>query len=816
MVNADPMKPLATSLFTLLTCIVLSQFTFAQTWVPAPGPNFQQFLSQEYASAVGTPGGIFSIDASHPSVANETKVDIPLGFNVIDLTGIEAFTILDTLLVSNGDVAILPQLPTTLTILDLNGCEMTSLPALPSGLLILNVRANNLTSLPILPGGLEELITTSNTQLSSLPALPSSLKRLIAVQNNLSAIPTLPASLEWFDCSFNSLLTTLPTIPANVERFECNNNSNITSVPAVPSSIRYFSIQNCDVAALPVLPNELRTLYCGGNSITVLPDPLPDSLSTLNFYNNQISVLPELPDSLQQLECGFNQLSCLPVLPQSIYDLEFANNFITCLPNYLPIMTTELSIPLCLANDAIDNPNLCSQAEGITGFAFKDTANNCLDEQWTLHAVPLLLENTLGDTLQSTSTAFNGLYMFSATPDDYVVRVDTSAIPSSLEVVCPSTNEIAASNTGTPVSFDNNFGLQCNGFDIAAMGATPTGFVFPGQQHKLTVRAGDVSNFAGMHCADGISGEILVSVSGPADTIIFNGLPTVINDSTANYSVSDFGTFDLDSIKWLITTDTTATFTDSFYVSIIVSTPMPGDLSPFNDTVFVVYPVVNSYDPNKKVVSPGDVQVGYDDPFTYTIYFQNTGNAPAINIRLEDIIDPNLDLSTFEFLTASHNQVYTINNDSRKLTIRYPNIFLVDSTTSFDASIGYFKFRINPYSGLPVGTIIQNTVDIYFDFNAPITTNTTENLFYDELGVTEINELTALLFPNPATNELNITSAQEIKLLEVYQMNGAKVISQEQQGTNFTLNVAHLEKGTYIVRLHSAEGIVTKKFVKTN
>ncbi|GAB5416968.1 MAG: hypothetical protein Crog4KO_18350 [Crocinitomicaceae bacterium] len=768
---------------------------------------------QDYPNAVGSPNGVFSIDADHPSVMNETKIDIPLNFNVINLTGIQAFAVLDTLLVDNGDVAVLPQLPSTLEIVNLNGCNLTSLPTLPSGLIELNVRGNNLSTLPVLPSTLKKLITTSNSQLSSLPTLPNGLEELIVVSNDLSTLPTLPTSLKTLYCNLNSQISSLPTLPTGLQTLDCSNTS-ISSIPAVPISLRYLSFQYCNVTTIPTLPNELGILYCQGNSITTLPDPLPDSLYLLKFNNNQVTVIPELPEILQTLDCRFNPLTCLPVLPQSLYDLEFDDNVITCLPNYLPFMTTELAIPLCIANDPIDNPNLCSQAEGITGFAFKDTANNCLDEQWTLHSVPLLLENTLGDTLQSTSTAFNGLYMFSAAQDDYLVRVDTSAIPTSLEIVCPVNNEIAASNTGSPVSFDNNFGLECNGFDIAAMGATPTGYVFPGQTHSLSMRAGDVSNFAGMQCADGISGEILVSVSGPADTIIFNGMPTIINDSTANYVVSNFGTFDLDSINWYITTDTTATVADSFYVSIIVSTPMPGDLDPINDTVYVVYPVVNSYDPNKKVVYPQDVQVGFDDPFTYTIYFQNTGSAPAINIRLEDIIDPNLDLSTFEFLAASHNHVYTIDNSSRKLTVRYPNIFLVDSTTSFDESIGYFKFRINPYSGLSAGTVVQNTVDIYFDFNTPITTNTTENLFYDELGVNEIEALNARLYPNPATHVINIVSTQEIKLLEVFHMNGTLVKSTSQLGTKFTLDVADLERGTYIVRLHSTKGIVSKKFVK--
>jgi uncharacterized repeat protein (TIGR01451 family) len=268
---------------------------------------------------------------------------------------------------------------------------------------------------------------------------------------------------------------------------------------------------------------------------------------------------------------------------------------------------------------------------------------------------------------------------------------------------------------------------------------------------------------------------------------------------------------------WFITTDTTATVTDSFYVTVIISTLTPGDINPFNDTVNVTYPVVNSYDPNKKVVTPGDVEIGYNDPFTYTIYFQNTGNAPAINIRLEDIIDPNLDLATFQFLAASHNQTYTINNTSRKLTVRYPNIFLVDSTTSFDESIGYFQFRINPISGLSAGTVIENTVDIFFDFNAPITTNTTENLFYDELGIEEIaSENSIKIYPNPTRDILRVEADNTLHTVAIYDLNGRLITSISDQGSAYQFNTSNLEGGIYLIRIRTGEKWLTKRFVKTN
>jgi uncharacterized repeat protein (TIGR01451 family) len=150
-----------------------------------------------------------------------------------------------------------------------------------------------------------------------------------------------------------------------------------------------------------------------------------------------------------------------------------------------------------------------------------------------------------------------------------------------------------------------------------------------------------------------------------------------------------------------------------------------------------------------KEVYPVNVLPGYDDWFTYTIHFQNTGNAPAFNIRLRDTLDNNLDLSTFEMLGYSHPALVSINENV--LTVRFNNIMLPDSTTDYQGSMGYFQYRIKPLSNLPLGTQIENTAYIYFDYNAPIVTNTTQNNFQviTDLNSKSNNQIDFLLVPQP-------------------------------------------------------------------
>jgi hypothetical protein len=57
----------------------------------------------------------------------------------------------------------------------------------------------------------------------------------------------------------------------------------------------------------------------------------------------------------------------------------------------------------------------------------------------------------------------------------------------------------------------------------------------------------------------------------------------------------------------------------------------------------------------------------------------------------------------------------------------FPNINLPDSTNNEPESHGYIQYKIKRNAGLSPGTAISNKASIYFDFNAPIVTNTVTN-----------------------------------------------------------------------------------------
>lgn len=187
--------------------------------------------------------------------------------------------------------------------------------------------------------------------------------------------------------------------------------------------------------------------------------------------------------------------------------------------------------------------------------------------------------------------------------------------------------------------------------------------------------------------------------------------------------------------------------------------PTTNDIDLENNSSTVYNIVTGSYDPNDKQnlvaesTFSGPVYED-DDQFHYFIRFQNTGTDTAFTVVVKDEIDSNLDITSVRPLAASHTYDLTI-EDQRTLVFTFNNILLVDSVTNEPASHGYLSFTIdlaNPNS--PIGTVIENVAGIYFDFNAPIITNTVVNTISDPLSLDDVPlHFSSRIYPNP-TNGL--------------------------------------------------------------
>jgi uncharacterized repeat protein (TIGR01451 family) len=148
-------------------------------------------------------------------------------------------------------------------------------------------------------------------------------------------------------------------------------------------------------------------------------------------------------------------------------------------------------------------------------------------------------------------------------------------------------------------------------------------------------------------------------------------------------------------------------------------------------------PIVDSFDPNDKLVTPAGVTDEHYVPsgkaLSYTIRFQNTGTDVAYRVVVVDTLSQHLDIATLQVGAVSHHpyQVAVTGEGRPVLTFTFTNINLPDSNRNEPASHGFIKFSIKPLATLAQGTRIENYADIFFDYNEPVRTNTVHNTVYD-------------------------------------------------------------------------------------
>lgn len=807
----------------IISFLALNFKTNAQTYVTIPDASFVTWLQTNYPSCMS--GNQMDIDCGE--IVNETSMYFE-NTSISDLTGVEYFTNLISLICPRNQLTSLPNLPQSLMNLICIENHISSLISLPPSLVNFRCSNNELNSLPNLPVSLKGLDCINNT-LSYLPNLPNGLTSLFCGNNNLSILPNLPDSLTFLSCDFNelialpnlnnsltelscsnNLLTTIPTLPPTLEILNVNQNQ-LSSLPNLPTSLYCLRCNFNSLVTLPILPNNLVQINCENNQLISLPN-LPDSIFHLDCSNNQITILPNLPTNIYYLYCQNNNIVCFPIFPNSITSINIATNPFTCLPNYLPVMDAlTLTMALCSENDFINNPHGCSSSKGISGNVFAETYSNCvIDESDNLvrnFSLKLYDENAL--LLNQTFTFLNGKYQFQIDSGNYVIKIDTLDVPFAFQCanLGMDTNIILSSQN----LFANhvNFPLTCKpGFDIGTQSVLTNGWVFPGQNHEVKILSGDMSQWYNMACASGISGEVQVSVSGPVTfQNTSNGTLTPnVSGNSFTYSISDFGTLDFfNSFGLIFKTDTTAQGGDEICVSVDV-TPNSGDNNTSNNHYEFCYLVGNSYDPNMKEVYPVNVEPGFEDYFTYTIHFQNTGSAPAFNIRLLDTLDANLDLETFQVINYSHYNTTMVKNNV--LTFHFPNIMLADSTSDLEGSKGYVQYRIKPKANLPLGTEIKNTANIYFDFNEPIVTNTTVNKYVEENAIQELEKVNVKVYPNPFNNQTTIefSKAMVNSEIKIYNIFGQEVfMSSKINGNKLVIDRGNNPSGIYFVKVTSSK-----------
>ena len=449
----------------------------------------------------------------------------------------------------------------------------------------------------------------------------------------------------------------------------------------------------------------------------------------------------------------------------------------------------------------------------ISGKVFTDYNADCLNDTTEDASQNAMVLVNPGNKIGYTNT--NGEYSINNLP----FNTYTVTLLNSLGNISPGCSSVFTPvlNTTDTISTDNNFATIFNTASQpdVQVSAWDNGIV-PGFDKKAFFYLQSYN----MIPATGIFKATLPSAFTASITSITPGNYTQSGDTIMwNFTNLTY----LQSILFTVdfTVPVSTTLGSNFISCAIAVTDIP-DMNQGNNYYCNSSLITGSMDPNERAVNPpgvgptGDI-LPNETNMTYLTRFQNTGNGPAVNIVVRDTLSPNLDLSTFEIIKASHNYSIEI-LPGNILKWKFNNIMLADSTSDEEASHGYIQYKIKRNGNNTPGTQIKSTAYIYFDFNEPVATNTALNTIVLPTGINnqKDEDTNWKIYPNPTngllylTNNIMLTNKNDI---EVTNAIGQIVYTDSFNGSTKTVDLNKFDNGIYFIKISSAKGSSVKRIV---
>lgn len=426
------------------------------------------------------------------------------------------------------------------------------------------------------------------------------------------------------------------------------------------------------------------------------------------------------------------------------------------------VMITDNNSNCILLSDTINSIGI--NCGSISGHVYIDNNGNCSFNAGDGNSLYSAINIQPGNRMAYTDNSGN-FTVSNLSYGTYSVSL-VSAGFIYMYPVCGTTLNINI-NSSSPNSTNNELpaGFSSTTQPDVVVGAYSNGIV-PGFASHVIYNLGNLNNV-------NASGKLKITLPPNYTSAITSVSPTPINISgdtviwnfsNVNYYNTVWPTYGTNYyVEFLtpISEPLGSTFTSSIFAQ-----PTITDLNNANNITYYQRIVTGSFDPNDKTVSPvgvgtnGEIPVSVTD-LTYLIQFQNTGNGPAVNIEVKDTLSSNVDVSTFQMLTTSHN--YNIDIlPGNVIRWKFNNIMLPDSNSNEPASHGYIQYRIKRNSNNTPGTQIKNTAYIYFDFNSPVITNTATNMIELLSGIhsSAFSDKEMFVYPNPTNTFLNVIDKQ--------------------------------------------------------
>jgi hypothetical protein len=774
-----------------------------------PDPNFKAKLMQPYVAVDNNYNDVY-LDANNDGeievseVINVWQLDVS-NANISDLTGINYFVSLKNLYCNNNLLTTLTLSPSiTLNSLDVSHNDLTTIDVSfqlnGDGNILASY--NNLTSF-IIPPGYHESVDLSHNQLTNLTFNNTYMDFLNLSYNNLSSMQVIGSTGGYFYTNIsNNQFTTLDL--SNFGSFDTNSsvlnisgNNNLNSIvfgPYQPMEVYYSALNSThlDLGNYNNLPD------CAGIRPRVSISGSPN-LTNIRFKNgfNYYDVTCDEGGFIFQIS-GLNlSITGCPALSHLCVD-EGERDFFQTRINQLGLQ------------NQVQVNSYCSFTPGGTFYTvngstqFDSNGNGCDAGDFAIPNQQFTISN--GTETGTIISDASGNYVLNVGQGTHTI---TPIIQNPTGfIVSPSNSVVNFPSQNSPIT--QNFciaaGTPLHDFEITLIPLNPA---VPGFDSNYKIVYKNTGNTID-------SGTIILNFPDAVlDFVSASILPITNSGGTLNWSFDNLMPFEIRTIILTFNLNQpmeTPPLNGGDVLHFTTSIAESGVVQPFPNNHLLNQTLVNSFDPNDKICLEGET-LGTDfigGYVSYKIRFENTGTFPAQNIVVKDIIDMSkFDITTLTAVIGSHNFYTRIAGN--KVEFIFENINLPFDDASND---GYVVFKIKLLPSVTQGINFSNQASIYFDYNFPIITNTTNSVI-ENLGVTYFDfENQFKIFPVPTTNVLQLISKDNLEISDIELYNSMGQIIQKAIGNQQSIDVSNLSKGSYYLKIKTENLTFVKQFLK--
>lgn len=294
--------------------------------------------------------------------------------------------------------------------------------------------------------------------------------------------------------------------------------------------------------------------------------------------------------------------------------------------------------------------------------------------------------------------------------------------------------------------------------------------------------------------------KTLFSILAVLSTLIF-GQQTISFESSEGYNLGSV----VGQKEWALKTDNVPN--SNFKV-------VTGKASDGNNSVEVTS--TNQYTENftflfKKIPEYNRLSVSADvklekldssDYYLLSLYYNNNGNyfwAGGFNFMFSGKLYADSDVNFKDLGSWSPGQWYNLRIEIDHLD---------------DKNVKYYLNNQLVHTS-PLGSKVMRANDLNFEFDNDGSGFIVDNIIIrdmDQMAVSDVSRSQISIYPNPASEFLNIRTDDKIKSVRIYSATGNLV--KTENGHLSILNIASLPKGNYMVTIETDKGSETKKIIK--